>query len=540
MKLIATLAADLERSPLGTRSRLADELGGKPILRRTVERVLRITGVDAVFVLAPAAQLDRVSRLLAGLEARVEPLPDRAPAYAALVRAGRVWGLDGWRGGIGGACVFDEDIHVAASAALADREQADAVVSIPAAAAVVDPAMIDALIHHHREQAPESQLSFVQAPPGLAAVVLGRSLLTELAPVGQPPGLVLAYRPDQPASDLTGKEPCFRAGGAVMEARGRLICDTRRSWDRVASLLDAGGEAWNAARICQWLDRQRETHVASFPEEIEIELTTDDPSGDGALLRPRGDRVGRRGPMTLEVLRQVAGLIGEHDDVRIVLGGFGEPCCHPQFGEACRILRESGALAIAVRTGGLVANDAVEAALFETPVDVVEVTLDATTAAGYRRVTGADRFDEVSARVHGWLERRLAGSSVVPLIVPSFVKSRETLPEMEAFFDHWMRQLGMVLVTGYSHCAGQLPDRAVTSTAPPRRGPCVRTFSRTMILADGRVTTCDQDFAGRQTLGRIGEAAFEELWRGQVLSSIRGGEIGAAPLCGSCDQWHRP
>ena len=39
MKVIAVLQADLEVTPLGTRSRLADVLAGVPILRRTVERV---------------------------------------------------------------------------------------------------------------------------------------------------------------------------------------------------------------------------------------------------------------------------------------------------------------------------------------------------------------------------------------------------------------------------------------------------------------------------------------------------------------------
>ena len=38
MKVIATLQADLEETPLGTKSRLADELGGVPVLLRTVQR----------------------------------------------------------------------------------------------------------------------------------------------------------------------------------------------------------------------------------------------------------------------------------------------------------------------------------------------------------------------------------------------------------------------------------------------------------------------------------------------------------------------
>ncbi len=52
MKVIAAIQADLESTPIGTRSRLADELGGVPILRRTVERAA--LGCDAAVLVRRA------------------------------------------------------------------------------------------------------------------------------------------------------------------------------------------------------------------------------------------------------------------------------------------------------------------------------------------------------------------------------------------------------------------------------------------------------------------------------------------------------
>ena len=51
--------------------------------------------------------------------------------------------------------------------------------------------------------------------------------------------------------------------------------------------------------------------------------------------------------------------------------------------------------------------------------------------------------------------------------MPSFVKARQNLHEMEAFYDGWVQRLGAALVTGYSHRAGQLPNHAVSGMAPP-------------------------------------------------------------------------
>lgn len=539
MKFIAAILVDLETTPLGTRSRLGDDLAGTPVLRRTVQRVLAAKRFSSVHVLSPLTQAGVVERLLDGLPVRHEKHVGTRTPHAELVRAGRWWGLDGWRGGIGSMCVFDEDVHIALLSALVEQTGADAVIPVPAAAAVVDPALLEAMAGHFEGLGESARIAIVQAPPGLAAVVLGRSLLQEMLSSNLPPGVLLTYHPDQPAPDGTGKEICHRPGAEVIEARGRLLCDTRRGFERAADLLAAGGQDWPAVRVGAWLMDRGRRHVEAVPEEIEIELTTDDPDGDGALLRPRGAEVGRRGPMEMETIARLALAMADYDDVRIVLGGFGEPCRHPRFADICRALRKSAA-AIAVRTGGTVDDPALEDVLFETPVDVIEVTLDAATAETYRRVYGADRYDEIAARLDRWISRRASSQRVRPLIVPSLVKAAETYDDLEPFYDTWQRRLGAALVTGYSHCAGQRPDRAITSTAPPHREPCRRARSRTMILADGRMTTCDQDFAGRQTIGRIGEQNFAELWRSARLEAIRQAAVADTPLCGSCGEWHRP
>jgi hypothetical protein len=540
VKIVATIAVDLERSPLGTRSRLREDFGGLPVLRRTVERVLAARRLEAVHVLSPVEQAAEVAGLLEGLNVELERHDPAPPPYAALVRAGRWWGLDGWRGGIGGQCAFDEDIRVALLAALADKAAADAVVSVPAAAPMVSPALIDGMVQHYQEFEDAVRMTIVQAPPGLGAVVLGRKLLEDLAPTNQPPGVLLLYQPDRPAPDFTGKEACYRPAAEIIEARGRLLGDTHRSWSRLRDLLKAGGEAWDAAKVAAWLTKRQQSHLDHLPEEIEIELTTLDPPSPGHVLRPCGEEVGSRGPIALDTIRHLAEAIQDYDDIRIVLGGFGEPCAHPQFPDVCRILRDSNAAAIAVRTSALLDDPAIETALFDTPVDVIEVTLDAATPETYRRVHGADAFEAVTARLEQWISRRASGQRVLPLVVPSLVKAQETLQDMEAFFDTWQRRLGMSLVTGYSHCAGQRPPRAVTPTAPPARGTCRRACSRTMILADGTMTTCDQDFAGRQALGRISELSLADLWRCQRLADLRADRYNNLPLCAACDQWHRP
>jgi len=540
MKTIGVIMVDLERSPLGTRSRLGDMLAGVPLLRRTVERATRAAAVNHWFAIVPTAQARAAGDLLAGLPITLETFSGEPPAYSELVAAGRVWALDGWRGGIGGLCAFDEDTHVPAAAALAAREKADIVVGVPAAAALIDARLIDAMVHHFVSEGHVYRITFTQAPPGLAPVVLARTLLEELAPSGQPPGAMLTYMPSKPMPDLTGREACHRGETEIIEAGGRLLGDTRRSFDRLSRLIAAVGPDAGALACCRWLRDHESTFVAECPAEIEIELTTVDPWQGGSILRPGSGQVPERGTIDLAPVRAVMEGIAGWDDVRVVLGGFGEPLAHPEFGSIVKMIREAGAAAIALRTSGLHRSAEIEAAIFETPVDVVEVMLDAATAETYRAVQGLDGFGRAMDTVGDWIRRRQAERRVRPLIVPSMIKAKETLHEMEAFVDGWTERQGAVLLTGYSHFAGQLPDRSVSRVAPPRRVACRRTFSRTTVLANGMITTCDQDFAGRQVIGDVRLDSLGSIWRGDALSRLRRDDRSCAALCNACAEWHRP
>ncbi|HWL94869.1 MAG TPA: hypothetical protein VNT79_15225, partial [Phycisphaerae bacterium] len=102
MKIVGAIIVDLAQSPIGTRSHLCDELHGQPMLRRTVERTMQATSLSGLHLIVPQAQVERVTSLVAGLPVHLETHAAAPAAFQTLVRAGRRWGLDSWRGGAGG------------------------------------------------------------------------------------------------------------------------------------------------------------------------------------------------------------------------------------------------------------------------------------------------------------------------------------------------------------------------------------------------------------------------------------------------------
>jgi hypothetical protein len=552
VKIAGVVQVDFARTPLGTRSRLADEIGGQTVLRRTIDRLGRVRSLDRVFVLCPSGDVERCTRLLDGSNAVICRCDAPEPAWQSLVRAGRKWALDGWRGGIGGTTHFDEFVRPEVLHSLLQQQPADALLVAPPAAPLLCPELAERMIAHWRPIAADVRLVFTQAPPGVSGVLMAASLVEDLAAKHIPLGWTLSFKPQSPRKDVIFEEACVEVPAGLRHAAARLVADTDRSFARMAALLaehpDGGVEA-----VATWLAGREEGDVDAVPHEVEVELTTEDPYPE-ALLRPRGPRVGSRGPIAPAMVEGVARCLARLDDGLLVLGGFGEPLRHPEFGGILAVVRrgmpaDRPSLGLAVRTAGVDLDDARIDLLIDHGVDVVNVILDAWTAPLYARVQSpVDPAQADLARVLANLERLTARcharGTPLPIVVPEMTKSTLTVGELDAFYSGWIMRTGTVLITGHSHRAGQVDDLAVMSMAPQPRWGCRRIRSRVMVLADGRVTACDQDFAGRQSLGSLDDADLASLWTGAALRSLRdahaAGRWDGLPLCGACDEWHRP
>lgn len=552
MKVIAALQADLEETPLGTRSRLAEELDRVPILRRTVARLARSRQIDAVHVLCPSTQFDRCARLLEGTTAVVSRYEAGAAPWALLTRTARKWSLDGWRGGIGGTSSFDEYTDCRLLSGLLETGDAEAVLSVPPAAPLIDPGFADGMIEQCGKVEEDVRLIFSQAPPGLAGLLLRADLIRELAEKNAPVGWIFGYQPDSPRKDLIFQPCCYEIPAEVRYGVGRLVADTDRATEAVTALYHDLGEA-DPVSIGQWLQERAATFVPPVPREVEIELTTDDPCPD-ALLRPRGRRVENRGPIDPALIERIVREIARYDDALIVLGGFGDPLRHPQFTSILEAVAKAktssgGPYGLAVRTTAVDLTDEQIQAMIAYGVDVLNVTLDAWTADLYGRLhsprdPAAVSLDNVRRRLGRVSELRQQSASVRPIVLPEFTKARENAQELDAFHDGWIRQVGAVCVRGYSHHARQSEDRRVISMTPPERVPCRRIRSRALVLADGRMTLCDQDLHGHHAVGSLTESTVPKIWRNAEFERVRAahqaGQFAPTALCRACEEWHRP
>lgn len=553
MKIVAAVFADFRETFLGGPSQLGAGLGSRTVLGHLLARLARVEGVDARCLVvrpqdagAAAAAVGDGAVAAAGVE--LAAIDDVPRPRRRLIRSARKWNLDSWRGGPLGVTWFDEFVEAGAVARVLNQYQADAVLCLEGHQAALDPSIATRMVAHQRANAAEASFVFSQAPPGIAGVVVCREIVAELLEQQWPFGLLLAYRPEFPRADLITRPMACPVPAIVGQTAARFTGDTRRSREILSAAFAELGEDVNAAGLCEWMRSTMHTRAAPLPVEIEIELTTDDPL-PGTTLRPRGDRVPRRGPADLDAIRRLADELARYDDRLVVLGGHGDPLLHPRFGEVCRAIRSAGVCGLAVVTPLVELLPENLDTLLDAQVDLVEVQLDANTRETYAALQGADAFDAVLANIERIEAARRERESAQPIVMPSLTRCGATIGEMEAFFDRWIQATGWALVRGDHDYGGQLrrphmDNPPVLGAAPVVRGACRRLGSRVALLADGSVAQCGQDFRGIGVLGRWLDRPMADVWDDPAIASLREDhsrlDLRRRPLCAACDEWFRP
>jgi MoaA/NifB/PqqE/SkfB family radical SAM enzyme len=308
-------------------------------------------------------------------------------------------------------------------------------------------------------------------------------------------------------------------------------------------------ECWTAAINGRLLDAGAQELVSAAassparasPRDVILELNTN--RATRPIFWPGRHFEIIRDPLPPPRLRQLMRELGQWDDLRLTLAGVGDPLLADHLFDTMAAARDAGIRAIHVETDLIGISDQTLRRLAESPIDILSVSLPALSAEMYAQVMGADGLPQAIANIRAFFTHLQALDKSTPILVPTFVKLRANLHEMEPWYDHWLRAVGCAVITGPTDCAGRIPDLAVIDMSPPRRRPCRRLDSRLTILCDGRVVSCEEDVLGAQPLGRVGEQPIDEIWNsafGPLRAAHASGAWDTCVLCANCRQWHKP
>jgi MoaA/NifB/PqqE/SkfB family radical SAM enzyme len=507
------------------------------VLDWTLRRLASAESVDNIAVLCWDDQLVAVNAAAASHRVGVISRGARQnnPVMSAIT-ASRRW-ADGWRSGLLGTCELDLGFAPAWISELMELHQADSALLIDPASGLLDPELVASLIAY-AETEPNAELCFMQAAPGLTGTLMRRELVDRLAIAKVHPGRMLTYYPDHHGVDPIGKPGCAPVPTPVARSTYRFKLDSDRQIARVdhataelnGHLISTGAESL-IARI------NGSEQVDRLPREVVLELNTD--RNSAPIFWPGNHLAIRRPAMTLETAQSIFRELGSMDDIRLTLGGVGDPLLCPALFDIIAAAKNAGIAAINLETDLISATSEMLDQLSRCGLDVVSVHFPAAESPTYSAIMGIDAFAQVLKHVNTLDQQIKAAGNGIPLIAMIFTKMQQNLAEMELWYEYWMRRFGHGVIIGPSDFGGQIPDLAVADMAPPNRKPCNRLASRMTILSDGTVVSCEQDVLARQPMGIVGTESIADIWRNfhAMRKCHAGGPYG--PVCTKCREWHR-
>ncbi len=536
VRAIAFVPVDPARGGTGVERRLEAELGGRTVLRRTLERLLASHEFERVVIAAPKGW--DATEALDGLEAgrRVAWMWHDGPVIAGAQhsrRASRAWADACWRGGLGGRSVFDEVLAAGPTLEAMRSEGATEVFLCGPdwpIVAVREAWGADEMVRRARSLPERPWMQFAPGPAGASGCLLSRAAVESLA-CGDTPsiGAWLDRR-----MDWSRRPERLRPPSSIALLRERVVMDTPRATRRLRRALEPlmhGELDLPMELMLAAVARQGDAPPSLAPQHLVIELNTGrrgcgaaSPHRFGSLQRP---------PMTMRRLDRVLARVGEARDVVVTLGGAGDPLIHPDVAAFIERIRGAGALAIEVRTE-LIAPQAVDQ-LASLDLDVITVDLHAVDALGYRVMMGSTDFQRSVERVHALLARRGGDRALPhPWILPRIERLRESVPWVSAFLQTWMQDADGAVVDA--------PPQRDPWGGPLREAPTpasgddgwahLDTMRRMTVLSDGRVPAIDGDLLGNSSIGTVEQEDLVALYRSLLARRREAGVHGGMALAG--------
>lgn len=284
--------------------------------------------------------------------------------------------------------------------------------------------------------------------------------------------------------------------------------------------------------------RRRDAVVAAPPLRLWLEISS------RCNLRcpacPNKDLpAAQKGDMPWPLFRRVVDQAREFA-LEVNLHHRGETLLHPDAGRMARYAAGAG-LPCRLHTNATLLRGGVAGELLESGLQRLSVSFDGFDAATYEASRVGARFAEVRENVVDFLERRRRARRRLPRVSLEVLEPaagddgerRRFAADMAA---HGLDELIVKKAHNWGGYLGAPPAGPVTA--------CTFPWNALLVLANGDVVPCAQDFFACLRLGSAVEAPLLEIWNGAPLQELRRAfaarDLAGLPVCAACDRIRRP
>jgi len=222
----------------------------------------------------------------------------------------------------------------------------------------------------------------------------------------------------------------------------------------------------------------------------------------------------------------------------------GEPLLHRLVFEMLGYAKKHSGTAITLTTNGVLLDENRCEKLLATGIDLVDISLDASTPETYAKIRVKGDLNVTRSNV----QRLLAlahGRGVRTKVVVSFIEQPQNRHESEEFENFWRDQgADQVVVRRMHSAAGAVGDLAAVLRGQVgliQRYPCLYPWERLCINPRGELQYCPQDWVHGSALFDFRNITLKAAWRSEPYQALREAHLKNnfthQKFCGQCPDW---
>lgn len=232
----------------------------------------------------------------------------------------------------------------------------------------------------------------------------------------------------------------------------------------------------------------------------------------------------------------------DQDRPWVALHGAGESLLHKDF---LKILAKASLfsnLDAGFLTNAVLLDDEISMKILDTSISWIGFSIDGINREKFNKYRCGAEYERVINNALRFIERARQMNKQIKIIV-NMTMQDEMKNDVQDFVNFWIKYVDEVCVSPVRPIGSRDNILARESIAVPRQ-PCYMLYEMMVILWNGDVALCCEDWFNENRLGNIVDNDFEAIWNGRGFRDIRllheAGKFGSIELCKTCNSWHRP
>jgi radical SAM protein with 4Fe4S-binding SPASM domain len=254
----------------------------------------------------------------------------------------------------------------------------------------------------------------------------------------------------------------------------------------------------------KWEENPKNLDPGNFPIHLDIEVT------NVCNLRCRFCATTyikvKKGFMKWETVKRVLDEAEEYGAYACKFNMRGEPLLHEGLGRFIEYAKKKGIVDVFFNTNGVLLTEEKAKMLIDSGLDRLTISFEGFEKEMYEKNRVGAKFEKVVANVERLRRLRDNLNCTKPKIRVQAVLIPELKDRLDEFIIFWKDRVDQV---SYNDMLDNVPKRI-----KPIKSSwiCPFPYQRIMIMWDGTITTCYNDFYGKSAMGNIYSVSIRDCW----------------------------